>query len=206
MRLIGMLDSPYVRRVAISAQLLGLTFEHRPLSVFRNFEAFRQINPAVKAPTLVCEDGTVLMESSLILQYLEARAGRSLLPNEAAQLPLALRRIGLALTACEKTVQIVYEGLRQPAQRDEAWLKRINGQLHAAYAALEAMPAAKSLDQAGLTTAVAWRFTQFMTPGAIEPDQFPQLAAWSAQAETTDAFQRAACGDGTYPVTNSAPA
>lgn len=156
MQLIGMLDSPFVRRVAISAQLLGLPFEHRPLSVFRNFEEFRQINPAVKAPTLICEDGTVLMESSLILQYLEARAGRS--------------------------------------------------QLHAAYAALEQIPPPESLDQAGLTTAVAWRFTQFTTPGAIDPDQFPRLAAWSAQAESTNEFRRAACGDGTYPVTDSAPA
>ena len=30
MRLIGMLDSPYVRRTAISLCLLGLPFEHRP--------------------------------------------------------------------------------------------------------------------------------------------------------------------------------
>ena len=35
MQLIGMLDSPYVRRVAISLQLLGLPFEHRSVSVFR---------------------------------------------------------------------------------------------------------------------------------------------------------------------------
>ncbi|WP_048911026.1 glutathione S-transferase N-terminal domain-containing protein, partial [Burkholderia mallei] len=28
MKLIGMLDSPFVRRVAISAKLLGLPFEH----------------------------------------------------------------------------------------------------------------------------------------------------------------------------------
>lgn len=34
----------------------------------------------VKAPTLVCDDGTVLMDSTLILQYAEALAGLSLLP------------------------------------------------------------------------------------------------------------------------------
>jgi len=39
-QLIGMLDSPYVRRVAISLQLLGVRFEHRCLSVFRTFEQF----------------------------------------------------------------------------------------------------------------------------------------------------------------------
>lgn len=37
MQLIGMLDSPFVRRVAIALRLLDLPYEHRPLSVFRNF-------------------------------------------------------------------------------------------------------------------------------------------------------------------------
>ena len=53
MQLVGMLDSPYVRRVAISLRLLGLPFEHRSVSVFSTFEQFQAINPVVKAPTLV---------------------------------------------------------------------------------------------------------------------------------------------------------
>ena len=57
MKLIGMLDSPYVRRVAISLQLLGLRFEHQSVSVFRTFSEFQRINPVVKAPTLLCDDG-----------------------------------------------------------------------------------------------------------------------------------------------------
>ena len=88
MRLIGMLDSPYVRRVAISLQLLGLRFEHQSLSVFRTFDQFREINPVVKAPTFICDDGAVLMDSTLILQYAEALAGsgRRLLPTGIAEL------------------------------------------------------------------------------------------------------------------------
>jgi glutathione S-transferase len=68
-QLIGMLDSPYVRRVAISLQHLGVPFEHRSISVFRTFDQFQRINPVVKAPTLVCDDGTVLMDSTLIIDY-----------------------------------------------------------------------------------------------------------------------------------------
>jgi glutathione S-transferase len=74
MKLIGMLDSPYVRRVAISLQLLGLRFEHQSVSVFRGFADFQKISPAVKAPTFVCDDGTVLMDSNLILQHAQTRA------------------------------------------------------------------------------------------------------------------------------------
>lgn len=80
MKLYGMLDSPYVRRVAISLDCYGAPFEHHPLSVFSDFEAFARINPVVKAPTLVLEDGTVLMDSNLILDHFEAQASRPLLP------------------------------------------------------------------------------------------------------------------------------
>lgn len=106
MQLIGMLDSPYVRRVAISLQLLDLRFEHRSISVFRTFEQFREINPVVKAPTLICDDGAVLMDSTLIIEYAEALAAprRSLMPVDVSGRRDALRIIGLALAACEKCV------------------------------------------------------------------------------------------------------
>ncbi|MDB5739409.1 MAG: glutathione transferase domain containing protein, partial [Alphaproteobacteria bacterium] len=68
MLLIGMLDSPFVRRVAVSLKVLGLPFEHQSVSVFRHFDQFAALNPVVKAPTLIADDGTVLMESTLILQ------------------------------------------------------------------------------------------------------------------------------------------
>jgi glutathione S-transferase len=60
-KLIGMLDSPYVRRVAVSLQLLGLDFDHQSLSVFRTFADFEKINPVVKAPTLLCNDGEIII-------------------------------------------------------------------------------------------------------------------------------------------------
>src|SRR5687767_4262426 len=119
MQLIGMLDSPYVRRVAISLQLLELDFEHRSVSVFGAFAQFQAINPVVKAPSLVCDDGTVLMDSTLILDYAEALAagttGKSLMPTALAARLQALRIIGLATVACEKSVQIVYEHMQRPA-------------------------------------------------------------------------------------------
>ena len=61
MRLIGMLDSPFVRRTAVCLEHLQVKFQHEPVSVFSNFEQFRSINPLVKAPTLICDDGTVLI-------------------------------------------------------------------------------------------------------------------------------------------------
>ena len=69
MQLIGMLDSPYVRRVAIALMRLGLPFEHRPISLFRHIDEFTAVSPLLKAPTLVADDGTVLVDSTLIIDY-----------------------------------------------------------------------------------------------------------------------------------------
>lgn len=196
MQLVGMLDSPYVRRTAISMRLLGVPFEHRSISVFSAFEQFRAINPVVKAPTLVCDDGAVLMDSTLIIDYAQALSGRSLLSPDPARRLRELRLTGLALAACEKTVQIVYERQLRPAEKlHQPWMDRVRGQLAAAYSALEGELAAEPLSaseetmtQAGVSTAVAWAFTQLLTPDAISPTDFSVLAAYSAQAERLPVF------------------
>ncbi|MDB5996939.1 MAG: glutathione S-transferase, partial [Pseudomonas sp.] len=136
MKLIGMLDSPYVRRVAISAKRLGIDLDHQSVSVFRHFEQFQQINPVVKAPTLVLDNGDVLIDSTLIIDYLEALAGpgKSLMPAALDQRLRSLRLIGLALAACEKSVQLYYERNLRPTEiQFEPWVERVEGQLAAAY-------------------------------------------------------------------------
>ena len=208
MQLIGMLDSPYVRRVAISLQLLGLRFEHRSISVFSTFAQFQQINPVVKAPTLVCDDGEVLMDSTLILEYAEALAGsrKSLMPSGMAERQHALRVIGLALAACEKCVQIVYERSLRPAEKlHEPWVARVTGQLLAAYEALESelqrrplAVASSTINQAGITAAVAWHVTQQKLPGVVPPAGYPSLREFSSQAETLPEFMAAPYGSSTY--------
>jgi glutathione S-transferase len=209
MKLIGMLDSPYVRRVAISLQLLGLRFEHQSLSVFRGFAQFQQINPVVKAPTLCCDDGTVLMDSTLMLEYAEALARpRSLMPRELPLLQRDLRLIGLALAATEKSVQVVYErGLRPPEKLHPPWLERITGQLLAAHDQLEQelsrLPLATDpagLRQAHVSVAVGWHFSQQMLPEVVPALRFALQAAFSAAMEALPEFRAAPHGDATYPA------
>ena len=198
MRLIGMLDSPYVRRTAIAAQLLGIPFEHDPLSVFSTYEQFSRINPVVKAPTLVCDDGTVLMESALIIDYLETVAGRSLWPAGLAERTRALRMTGLAMAACDKIVSIFYELNLRPADKQHApWLERVNKQTMAALAALDAEIArhplaseAKSITQAGLSAAVVWRFMQIKLETPIADTACPALAAHAARCDALPAFAK----------------
>jgi glutathione S-transferase len=197
MKLIGMLDSPYVRRVAISAKRLGIALEQQSVSVFRTFEQFQQINPVVKAPTLLLDDGEVLMDSTLIIDYLEALAapGRSLMPKGIEQRLRSLRLIGLALAASEKSVQLYYERNLRPAEiQFQPWVERVEGQLAAAWSALERelekqpLPSDGSIGQDGITLAVAWSFTNLVVPDQVDAAQFPLIAAFTAYAEGLEAF------------------
>ncbi|RAI63097.1 glutathione S-transferase [Pseudomonas fluorescens] len=195
MKLIGMLDSPYVRRAAISAKRLGITLEHQSVSVFRHFEQFRQINPVVKAPTLVLDDGEVLMDSTLIIDYLETLAKKSLMPAEPGQRLRALRLIGLALAASEKSVQLYYERNLRPAEiQFEPWVQRVEGQLTAAYSALERelekqpLKTDGSIEQDGITLAVAWSFTNLVVPDQVSAAQFPRTSAFTEYAEGLEVF------------------
>jgi glutathione S-transferase len=208
MKLIGMLDSPYVRRVAVSLQLLGLRFEHQSLSVFRTFEQFRQINPVVKAPTLVDEDGSVLMDSTLILQYAEAIARPSArrTPTMPTELMRSQRLLGLALAACDKAVQLVYERQLRPAEKlHQPWAERVILQLRAALDVLEAEQRQQPLEASsatmpppGVMMAITWHFIQQMLPDVADAADYPALAEYSRQAEALPEFRAAPHGDGTY--------
>ncbi|ODP31805.1 glutathione S-transferase [Pandoraea sp. ISTKB] len=199
MQLIGMLDSPYVRRTAICLKLLGLPFEHRSLSVFRTFDEFSAINPVVKAPTFVADDGTVLMDSTLILQYVESLVDpeQRLVPVEPAARLRSLRLTGLALAACEKSVQLVYEReLRPSEKRHTPWTDRVRTQVHAAFQGLEKelaqVPVEATPDRIGehgVAIAVAWRFHQMMLPEVDFGSAFPEVANFSAEAEALPAFR-----------------
>src|SRR5512144_2284116 len=86
MRLVGQLDSPFVRRVAVSMTLLGMPFERDRSSVFGNFEDVSRINPLGRVPALILDDGTVLVDSTAILDWLDAEVGpaRALMPSPGA--------------------------------------------------------------------------------------------------------------------------
>lgn len=198
MKIVGLLDSPFVRRSIITARMLGIPFEHQSLSVFRDFDAFHAINPLTKAPTLVLDDGELLVDSSHIIDWLEhvAPAGRSLRPADPAQLRRCLQLTGFGLAAAEKGVHRVYETkVRPPESRDLGWLRRVEGQIRDTFGEIEKRVPSEGdwlcgdvISQADVTVAVAWRFVHATAPGLVADSDYPHLAALSAQAEALPAF------------------
>lgn len=200
MQLIGMMDSPYVRRTFISARLLGVELEHRPLSVFRHFAEFHGINPAVRAPTLLLDDGRVLVDSTLIIDYLESLdPTAALTPKDPSARLECLRMTGIALSLCDKAVQLYYEiGLRPEPLRWGEWITRLTGQLRDTAALLDrdcACPQGwllgSTLSQADVTAAVAWRFANHVLPHLLDAGATPGLAGLGERAERLAEFRAA---------------
>ncbi len=111
MILIGQYDSPFVRRVGIALHLHGMAFEHRPWSSFGDAEQLAALNPLRRVPTLVLDDGEVLVESGAILDHLDevAGPGAALLPASGAARRHALRTCALATGLADKAVSLFHE-------------------------------------------------------------------------------------------------
>ena len=149
MILIGMYDSSYTRRVAIAMSLYGMLFEHRSWSVGRDFDRIRQYNPLGRAPTLVLDDGEVLTESAMMLDYLDDVVGsqRALMPATGIARRDAQRLIALATGAIDKAVLIVLERIFRPVEmHSEAWLSRCRTQVEGALGELDKACATRAGD------------------------------------------------------------
>jgi len=193
-----MLDSPYVRRCAVTLDILGLNFEHRPLSVFSAPERFAAINPLLKAPTLVTDEGTVLVDSTLIIDWAECVARHSLLPSEPVARARVLRTVGLSMVACDKAVQIVYERLLRPQEkRHQPWIDRVTAQARAACELLEADISNQArgfdvsrLDAGAIAAAIACTFTRAKIPDLLAETPSAALEAFTEMVEGTHSFKR----------------
>jgi glutathione S-transferase len=198
MILVGQYDSPYVRRVAVSLRALGFAYDHDTRSVFGDFDSIRKTNPAGRIPALVLDDASVLVDSGVILDYLDERIGpaRALIPPSGPARRDVLHRVALASAAIDKAGAANYERLLRPQQYQwPDWIARLQTQAVGAIAALEDLswPEAARLDQAAITTVCLLRYIELRSPDLAPPAQFPNLAALAARCEQLPEFQA------TYP-------
>jgi glutathione S-transferase len=198
MILVGQYDSPFVRRVAVSLRVLGIAYEHDTRSVFADFAAMREINPLGRIPSLVLDDGEILIDSAAILDWLDQNVGleRALVPAAGIERRRVLRRIVLATGAIDKAGAAAYERLvRPPAYRFPAWIERCRTQAAGALGALagEAWSETGRLDQAQITAACMIRYVQLADADLMPPGRYPALDALSTRCEARDEFKA------TYP-------
>lgn len=198
MILIGQYDSPFVRRVAVALQAYGLVYEHWPWSTFGDADALAAYNPLRRVPTLVLDDGEVLIESWAILDWLDEMVGptRAMTPERGTERREALKVCALATGLNDKMVSLIYERVLHEAA-SQAWITRCETQVGDVLAALEQDRAGRStpfwfgyrLGHADVAVACAMRFLT-EAHGAIHAlNRWPALSAHAERCEALDAFQ-----------------
>jgi glutathione S-transferase len=196
MILVGQFDSPYTRRVAIALHLLGLPFTRNTLSGFADAEAMRRINPLGRIPSLILDDGEVIIDSAAILDHLDELVGpdRALLPRAGRERRQALRVAALANGVVDKAGAIVYEGALRPTEKIHVpWIERCRLQVDSGLAALEAVTGAgwtvgERPLQPDITVACALAYLRLRLPEALAGDAYPKLTAFAARFSRIPAF------------------
>jgi glutathione S-transferase len=196
--LIGQYDSPFVRRVAIAMRLYGIAFEHRPWSTFGDGDKVAGFNPLRRVPTLVLDDGEVLIESGAILDHLDETIGpeRALIPARGEARRKAMKVAALGTGLADKAVSLFYERAMH-RETSETWTNRCRMQIGAVLAALEADRASRTsacwfggtMGHADIAVACAMRFVVEAHPSVIDPAQNPALAAHAERCEATEPFR-----------------
>jgi glutathione S-transferase len=198
MILIGQYDSPFVRRVGIALTLYNLPFEHRPWSSFGEADKIRQYNPLTRVPTLVLDNGEVLIDSHIILDYLD-----SLMPAEVRMFPTAeparhqaLKVAALATGLGDMAVSLFYE-TQLHATASDVLIKRRRTQIANVFIALEADRADRKTDywfgsrigHADIVVATVLRFMTEVHADLISMADYPALSAHAARLEALPVFQ-----------------
>jgi glutathione S-transferase len=162
---------------------LGLDYERREMDVVdrsNRLEVLGDLNPALRVPTLVLDDGRPLAESNAILFYFAQ--GTPYLPQDRYELAQVLQWLFFEQYSHEPNIAVVrfwvaYSGA--PPADDEVEAKR-----HAGYAALDAMERhlAQRAFHVGERYTIAdlslYAYTHVAAEGGFDLTRYPAIRAW----------------------------
>ena len=184
--------SPFVRKVRVAAMELGLDKQIELVTVATTPVAMSadltKVNPLGRLPTLIADDGTLLFESSLIVEYLDTVAGGGkIIPAKGPDRWRVKCTEALADGLMDSAILVRYETFLRPA--DKRWPEWIAGQQQKVNQTLDALEGQ------------AWVFDDKIDAGKIAVGcalgyldlRFPDLG-WRKRCETLgrwyDAFAK----------------
>ena len=200
MILVGQYDSPFVRRVAITMNCYGLSFERRVLSVFADFDEMLKVNPLGKVPVLELDNGELIFDSRLIIDYLDRLIPEKnrLVPSEPESRMQVLRVEAVALGLAEKSYERGLEFARRNQDKiDIVWADRLKKQVVSALSWLESQApdpwfCGDKMTQADITGAVALTFLREKQQVRINQGDYPCLEALCNRCEALPVFKASA--------------
>ena len=136
--------SPFGRKIKLAIGILGFDNEVtiEKADPTDAGDSLRQQNPLGKIPALIVENGTVLYDSPVILEYLDHRAGGAkIVPDEPEARFAALTLQALCDGILDAGILLVYEGRwRPPEMAVQKWIDHQRGKVQRALEVLEAAP------------------------------------------------------------------
>lgn len=184
--------SPFGRKVKIVAKMLNLMdrIEIVQTDTLDPNDPVRGVNPLGKIPCLELDDGSVIYDSRVICECLDATAKGGLFPADAKQrfATLTLQALGDGLmdAAIAQRYEVMF---REPAQVSQKWLEHQRGKVARALAALEAAPPSGAVDIGHVSVACALGYLDLRFEGTWRAAH-PKLVAWlDAFAAKTPAFE-----------------
>ena len=199
MILIGRHLSPFVRRVATTLEHYGIEYEHRPLRAGGDDQdVIRQSNPLGRVPVLVLDDGDVLSDSTLILDYLDTLAppDARLAPNGDTGDRFRFRNaLSVATGAAEKSIAVYSELARPEDRRHAPAVDNASRQTRDGLAWLEARVKGpwmwgETMTHLDVSTVCYWDFIRIGVPDLFATLDCPRIAGIAARAGELDAFRK----------------
>lgn len=183
--------SPFVRKVRIVADILGLgdRIELVPADTLNPNDPLLGVHPIGRVPALELEDGVTLVDSRVICDYLNALAGGALVPAD----PLARARehsqTCIADGITESSLLIRYEAMfHEAAQASPRWVDHQSAKVTRALAFFEKAPPQGPTTLTHVALACALGYRDFRFEGKWRGD-YPALVAWlGAFAAKTPSF------------------
>ncbi len=193
MKLYGSLTSPYVRKIRILIQEKRLACEFTVADAWATDSPIPAFNPLGKVPVLELDNGDVLFDSPVIVEYLDAIASPALLPATGATRWESLRWLALADGILDAVVTRLLES-RRPAEQQAAGNIRRQEEKVARSLDYIAQRLGKGMwlmsdrfSLVDLTIAAALEYIDFRYPHDWRSRQ-PKLATWLSTISARPAF------------------
>lgn len=196
MILVGQYDSPFVRRVAVSLHHHHMPFKRNPLSVFRHAKDVQKINPLIRVPSLILEDGEVLVDSGAIVEYLDELAGpaRALTPAHGPERRKVLRACAISTGISDKAVNLFFERFYHPGKAlSHDYETRLVSQIEAGLQRLESDCGSpwfidSHMTQADVTIGCMLAHVKLRFADLFPANKYPKLHALALHCELRDEF------------------
>ncbi|CAD85863.1 MULTISPECIES: glutathione S-transferase [Nitrosomonas] len=198
MKLIGSLTSPYVRKVRIVLGEKSIDHEFTNDPPFSPDTRVAQVNPLGKVPALIMDDGYILFDSRVIVEYLDdlngPESGR-LIPTAGPQRLRVKRWEALADGIIDACVAIYLERKRPESQQSQEWIerqqKKIDQGLQAVAAELGDKPwcEGESMTLADIALGCAFGYLDARFPAVKWRDTYPNLVRLADKLAERQSFK-----------------